>query len=255
VSRVTLLEKAYGSFSNRAFETVLSSLLGALRVKTRVTGTTNRNWIQIDIIGEDEAVALKILDKEIGLAPTSAKNVSRFSVFRGKIVGSLESDIWLHVDIGVVEPKVLEAAVSLKHLQAQLCDGKKLPLQRIIEVFCLFDFAPLRIRITSDLKIEEGFWEAELAESQLSVFSEWLESNLDRLIVLGAGRSEVEVAADRAHHMRDVIGTETLGPYEHAVLCKLGTQAVGLIPRLGPYLHAANLAPLSPRRIKQLLEK
>ena len=252
---VTLLEKAYGSFSTRSFETMLRELCGDLKVRVGAQGTSSRGWIQINVSGEDETVALRLLDREIGLAPVSAEGVDRSSVFRGKIVDSAKSRTELYVDVGLSDSGIYDAFVPLWRLQAQLGDGKKMPLQRLIELFCLFDFMPLSIRIMSDLKPEKGVSEAELSEDQLSRFSGWLNSNLDRLIVFGASRSEVANAVERAHHFRDVSQIETLGPMEHALLCKLGTDAIGLVPKLGPYLTSADLAPFSPRKIKQLIER
>ncbi len=251
----TLLEKAYGSFSTRSFEAVLLSLCEGLRVKVGVKGTADRGWIQIEVSGEDEAVALRLLDREIGLAPISMERPVGFSVLRGRVVDSTKSKTELHVDVGLLDPEIHDAAIPLWRLQAQLGDGKKIPLQRLIELFCLFEFAPVSIRIVGDLSGEEGVYEAELSEAQLSKFSGWLSSNLDGLIVLGASRKEVERAIERTHHFRDVFEIETLGPLEHALLCKLGTDAVGLLPKLGPYLAAANLAPFSPRKIRQLIER
>jgi hypothetical protein len=74
-------------------------------------------------------------------------------------------------------------------------------------------------------------------------------------MVYGANSKEVVNAVERAYHFRDVSQIETLGPLEHALSCKLGTDAVGLVPKLGPHLAAANLAPFSPRKIKQLIDR
>jgi len=255
VTRATLLEKAYGSFSSRSFETMLSLLCKDLKAKVRVQGLVDQRWVQIDVTGEDEAAALKLLDCEIGLAPPSAENIGKSSTIGGKVVNSAKSKAELHVDIAVFEPKNYCAVVPLWRLQAQLVDGVKLQLHRLAELFCLCDYMPVEIKIVKELDYEKGFWEAELSEVQLSRFSGWLNSNLDRLIVLGASRSEIEVAVERARHFRDIIKIETLGPFEHAVVCKLGTEAVGLIPRLGPYLRIANIVPFSARRIKQLVKR
>ena len=251
----TLLEKAYGSFSTRSFETALRTLCGDLKIKVEVQGASARGWVQVNVSGEDEAVALRLLDREIGLAPVSAERVERFSVFRGKIVDSAKSRTELYVDVGLSDSGIHDAFVPLWRLQAQLGDGKKIPLQRLIELFCLFDFAPLSIKIVGDLRRERNVYEAELSEDQLSRFSGWLNSNLDRLIAFGATRNEVVRAVERAHHFRDVSQIEALGPMEHALLCKLGTDAVGLVPKLGPHLASADLAPFSPRRIKQLIDR
>jgi hypothetical protein len=159
----------------------------------------------------------------------------------------------LYVDIGVFEPRFRSVAVSWSCLQSQLADGKKIPFQRLMEVFCLCDFMPLRIKVLGALNIRTGLWEAELSEQQLSRFADWLESDLDRLVVLGSTRGEIEQAVARKHHFRDVIRIEALGPFEHVVVCKLGTDAVGLMPKLGPYVGRASLMPFSPRRVKQLV--
>jgi hypothetical protein len=81
------------------------------------------------------------------------------------------------------------------------------------------------------------------------------EEEHQREIVFGVNRNAVVNAVERAHHFRDVSQIETLGPLEYALLCKLGTDAVGLVPKLGPFLSVASLAPFSPRRIRQLIDR
>jgi len=255
VTTVTLLDKAYGSFSQQRLETMLSFLCKDLKVKIRVKSKAARDWVQIDIAGDDEPVALKLLDREIGLAPVSANAVGKFSGLRGKVIGADKSTTELRVDVGVFEPRIYDAVVPLQRLQAQLADGRDLPLQNVVKLFCLVNFMPVQIKVVADLNSEGGFWQAELSETQLSQFSDWLKSNLDRLIVLGASVREVEVAVERSGHFRDVLRIEPLGLYEHAVLCKLGTDAVGLMPKLGPYMRHAFLAPFSPRKIKEEINR
>ncbi len=255
MTAITLLEKAYGSFSPQRLETALSFLCKGLKVKIQVKGKTTRDWIQIDVAGEDEPVVLKLLDREIGLAPASADAVGRFSVLRGKAIGVDKSTTELRVDVGVFEPRIYDAVIPLQRLQTQLADGRNLPLQHMVKLFCLNNFMPLHIKIVADLNSEGGFWQAELSETQLSQFSDWLKSNLDRLIVLGASLREVEVAVERSRHFRDVLRIETLGLYENAVLCKLGTDAVGLMPKLGPILRHAVFAPFNPRKIKEEVKR
>jgi len=255
VTIATLLEKAHGPFSERRLESAISALCKGLKVKISVRGTANGGWIRVDATGEDEAVALKLLDREIGIAPTSAKNVSRFSTLRGKIVNVAKSRTELYIDVGVFEPSNYCATIPLSKLRTHLGDGVKLPLQQLAELFCLYASVPIHIKIIEELDREKSSWEAELSERQLSRFSEWVKSDLDRLIVVGASQSEVETAVERARHFRDIIRIENLGLFEHAVICKLGTEAIGLIPRLGPHLRVASVAPFSPRRIRKLINR
>jgi len=162
----------------------------------------------------------------------------------------------LRVDVGVFAPRVVYAKIPLQSLQAQLADGKRLPLQRITELFCLLDYVPLRVKIVdSDWRGENEAFLAELSERQLFLFTDWLLSSLDRLVILGASHSDIERAVEASRHFRDVVRIESLGWLEHAIVCKLGTDAVGLIPAIGRFLRTATLAPFSPRKIRQIVDR
>jgi len=248
--RVTLLEKVYGPVSSKMLEPILSSLCKGLKVSLGVVGETNRGWVEIEVSGEDETVALRYLDQKVGLAPSSVNELKKFFTIRGKIVSSGKSRNELYMDIGICD-----AAVPLQSLQAQLADGKKLPLQRIIELFCLYDHLPFEVKIVGHVNAENERVVAVLSEAQLSQITRWIRSNVDRLIVLGALSPHVEREIKASKHCRDIIKIEQLGLLEHAIVCKLGTEAVGLIPKLGPLLPTATLAPFCPRKIQQIIHR
>jgi len=252
---VVLLEKVYGPFPPETFEPALSSLCKGLKVSLTVVGKTGRGWIQTEVSGEDETAALHFIDREIGLAPISADKLKKFSVVRGRVVFSGKSKNELCVDVGVFSPETYDAVVPLQTLQAQLADGIKLPLQRLIELFCLYDNLPLKVKVASNVDDQKKLIEAELSEAQLSQIMYWIRSCLDRLLVLGAPFSDVERAVRVSRHFRDVVKIEPLGLLEQAVLCKLGTDATGLIPKLGRLLPNAVLAPFSPRKIRQFIDR
>jgi hypothetical protein len=160
------------------------------------------------------------------------------------------------VDVGVFTPKVVYATVSLPRLQAQLADGKNLSLQSLIELYCLYDNTPFQVKIVdAELNSRKEAFEAELSEQQLSLFTSWLRASLDRLMVLGARLQDVEHAIKASQHFRDVVRIESLGLLEHAILCKLGTDAVGLIPAIGRHLRKATFAPFSPRKILRIVNR
>ena len=250
---LTLLEKAYGSYSTRNFESELESLCQGLKVRIEVLETTTQGWVQVELHGEDEPVAREFLDQEIGIALVSADRVSKFMNVRGKIFNSRESASELHVDIGVFAPAAYPVIIPLSTLRAQLMDGRDVTLRHTADFYCLHDHMPLQVKVLGDLDSTKGVWSAELSEVQLSLFSNWLMINLDRLIVLGASRREVQGEVQRAGHARDIVKIEVLGPLEHALECKLGTDAVGLMPKLGRRLRKASLLPFSPRKIKKEL--
>jgi hypothetical protein len=244
---VTVLEKLYGSGSPATFERLYTSLIKGLKVQLRFAGITDRRWIQLDVSGEDETAALNFLEKEVGLATASCDVLKKFSVLQGKVIFSGKIEDKLIVDLGVSE--MCDAVVSEKRLCAQLADGKELPLRNLIELFCICDNLPIAVKIARDSTEEGRTVEAVLCEQQLRFFRRWVNFRSDRLIILGAISSEVEYAVKASRHSRDIIKTESLGVLEQVVLCKLGTDAVGLIPKLGHYLKSAVLVPFSPKKI------
>jgi len=248
---VTLLEKAYGEFSPKDFESIFRSMCKGLNVRIRALGATRRGWIQIEVTGEDEEAAVNYLERYIGLAPVSMENLEKLSKIRSRILGP-KNQLELYVDIGVYSPKILDASIPLTRLQAQLTNGKNLALQLITKLFCLHAHFPLEIKVL-DIDRKKEVIEAELSEAQLSTFTRWISSNLNRLIVLGAPFDVVEHAIKKLRLSRYVYGVESLGLLEQAVICKMGTDAEGLIPKLGPHLYNAVLASFSPRNIIKTL--
>lgn len=253
---VTLLEKAHSLSSLKSVDLMLKPFFKGLKVDVKIHGRTIQEWIQVKVTGEDEAVALQLLDREIGLTPNHVDKVGKFSFLRGKIVDSRKALSEINVDVGVFTPKVVYANVSLQRLHAQLADGKHLTLQNLIELYCLYDDMPLQVKIVNaNLTSKKGYFEAELSEQQLSLFSSWLRASLDRLIVLGARFGDVDYAIRASKHFRDVVKIQSMGLLEHAIVCKLGTDAVGLIPEIARYLRTANFAPFSPKKILRIINR
>jgi hypothetical protein len=253
---VTLLEKAHDFSSLKSLDIVLEHFFKGLKVSFKIHGRVIQEWIQVEVTGEDEAVALQLLDREIGLTPTHGDKVGNFSFLRGKIVNSRKASSEINVDVGVFTPKVVYANVSLQRLQSQLADGKHLSLQNLAELYCLYDDMPFQVKIVdSNLSSKKRYFEAELSEQQLSLFSSWLGASLDRLIVLDARFGDVDYAIRASKHFRDVVKIQSMGMLEHAVVCKLGTDAVGLIPEIARYLRTANFAPFSPKKILHIINR
>lgn len=250
---LTLLEKVYGKYSVKDFVYTFKSLCEGLNVNLRVLGRAPRGWIKVEVSGEDEKVAVRFLEKEVGLAPVSLERLGRFSVIRGRVL-STKSKLELPIDIGVYEPAPLEASIPLKTLQAQLADGKKLALQTIMELYCLYPNFPLEVKICEINKSEESI-KVELAESQLTIFEKWLRMYNDRLVILGATIEEVKRIVARERLERDIYAVESLGLLEHAIICKMGTDAKGLIPKLGRKLPTVFLAPFCPKKVQKIIER
>ena len=139
-------------------------------------------------------------------------------------------------------------------MQAQLADGKKLDLKKIAEAYGLHENLPLTIKVTA-LAGEGGDeqLQAELSTAQLEKMRLWQQSLLDRLIVLGASVGDVDTVLKRTRLDRDVIDVERLGLFESALTCKLGTDAAGLIPRMGRYMRHAVFVVFNPKESFRLI--
>jgi hypothetical protein len=138
-------------------------------------------------------------------------------------------------------------------LQAQLVDGKKTALKKVAELWGLCENLPVSVKVDRVNK-EESIIEAELSSWQLKKYKVWQESLLDRLIVLGLSLYDIRMTMEHVQLDRDVIDVEPLGMFEHALTCKLGTDAAGLIPKIGRNLKNARFAVFNPKRLREFLE-
>ncbi|MGQ9506365.1 MAG: DUF2110 family protein [Candidatus Bathycorpusculaceae bacterium] len=253
MSTVTLLLKVYDEFQLKLVDKSLKSILKGLNVEAKICEITHRGMVRINVLGEDEKVALNYLNKEIGICPASFEHLSKFLEVKGRITSLNKSRTEVYVDIGIFSPSILDAVIPIQCLQAQLADGRKIALKKLMELFGFCENLPLTIKIL-DVKKEKSYLEAMLSEKQVSQYRNWIKSFLDRLIILGPSLSEVRLALKKARVNRDVINIEPLGLFENAVACKLGTDAIGLIPKIGKILRNSTFSVFSPKKILEFMD-
>ncbi len=234
---LTLLVKASHGGQLKQIDDLLQAQFEDLDVEVKVLGNPVNRWVQVSLEGEDEGVASSYVTKEFGICPTNLENAKSREVLKGYISKVDQNKQELKVDVGVFEPKVIQARVPLASLQAQLVGGREVGLKKIVEVFGLAEGLPLSVKVTSQSEEEAEDLNAELSVEQVERLHAWQQSLLDRLIVLGASKDLVESVLERTRLNRDVIDVEGLGVFEHALTCKLGTDAAGLIPRIGRYMR------------------
>jgi hypothetical protein len=252
MTALTLLTKISGDRQLKQIDRALKAPLGKLEVAVKILGTTASGWVQAELSGEDEGIATNYLIQEVGLCPSSLENVEKFSKVKGYIqkIGKNE----LTVDVGVFQPEIVHATVPLRHLQAALVDDRKLALKKIAELFGFCEGLPVNVKVNYMNK-EENRMESELASEQIRKYAVWEESLLDRLLVLGPSLHEINATIERAKLERDVIDVEPLGMFEHALTCKLGTDAVGLIPKFGRILKKARFSVFNAKTVMNFLKK
>jgi hypothetical protein len=247
---MTLPTRVYNNFQLKLVDEKLQCMLKGLKVETKICGVASLGLVQIAISGEDEKAALNYLRGQIGLCPTFLQHVEKFSTVKGYVASLNKKE--LYVDIGIISPFSIDAAIPLKRLQVQLVDGRKMALKKIADLFGFVENLPLNIKICSVDK-EKSRIEAMLSEKQLALYRSWTKSLLDRLTVLGASFNEIVLASKKTGCNRDVVNIERLGLFENAVVCKLGTDAVGLIPKIGRKLRNANFSIFNPRESREFL--
>ena len=253
MTTLTLLPRINNDKQLKQIDASLKRTFEGLNVEAKVLGTVAGRWAQLALSGEDEGIATSYVLKEIGVCPASVENVNEFSELKGFITNLEQSKEDLSVDVGVFKPEVVHATVPLRSLQAHLVDGRKVALKRIAELLGFCENLPIEVKVVR-LDGEKVKMEAELSRKQKSVYDNWRESLLDRLLVLGPSLYEIKRTLEHAKLDRDVIGVEPLGTFEHALTCKLGTDAAGLIPKIGRPLKDAKFAVFNPKRLRQFLE-
>jgi hypothetical protein len=237
--------KAFNAGQLKQIDELLQEQFDDLDVKAKVTANPTVKWVHVSIEGEDEVIAAAYARKEIGTCPVSLDTVEAGALLRGYVSKIDETKGQLMVDVGVFEPKVTQAAVPLATLREQFSTGKDIGLRKITEAYGIAEGIPLSVEVTS--KDAESL-KAKLSSEQVEKLKGWQQSLLDRLVILRAPKELVTVTLERTHLDRDVIDVEQLGFFEFALICKLGTEARGLIPRVGRYMRNAVFVVFNSKR-------
>jgi hypothetical protein len=251
MTTLTLLARASNSGQIKQIDSQLKAEFENLDVDVAILGVSAGKWVQVSLSGEDEAIATSFVKKKIGTCPQNVEAITKLMVLKGYISKINIENKTVNVDVGVFQPKIIQATIPLATLQTQLLGGKDLALQKIVEGFGLRLNLPVGIKIL-ELTGEDGFLQAELSGEQVERFNSWKLSLLDRLIILNSSLREVEAVLERTKLSRDVVGIEALGMFEHAIACKLGTDAAGLIPKIGRYMRYAVFVVFNPRKLLNL---
>lgn len=252
---LTLLQRVYGPRKNvalRLFQDLLSKESSRLNVRVDTVEVADRGWLRIELSGEDEAVAANYLEKKFGRAKASMEEIGVPTTVCGRIVSSGRVGYGIYVDIGINSHKPVDALIPLNRLRAQLTDGKKLSVKQIINLYCLHEDFPLDV-LLSKVHRREREIEAELSERQRRTFLEWVGLDFDRVIVLGVDYENIDYAIQRAGVGRYILEIDALGLMEHALVCKIGVDAPGIIAKVGRYLVRTPIYAFSPKRVNEEL--
>jgi hypothetical protein len=255
MTNLTLLVKASNLGQVKQIDELLKTQFEELDVEVKVLTSTANRWVQVSLSGEDEAIATSYINKKIGTCPTNLENAKNLPLLKGFVEKIDFNRQELLVDVGIFEPKMVPAIIPVARLQAQLVNGKLVDLKKIAEMYSLAERLPLSIKPISSMTEEPEGLQAELALEQVEKLNSWQQSLLDRLIILGASKEKIDEVLERTRLNRDVIDVETLGMFEYALTCKLGTYAAGLVGIMGRYLRNSVFVVFSAKKSLELLSE
>lgn len=254
MTTLTLFIKAYNQGQLKQIEVSLQAAFEDLDVQVKVLGNPVNKWVKVEVTGEDEGVAKSYITKQIGVCPASIEDISVGMELKGYIQ-KMDNPEVLTVDVGIIEPKMIYyAKIPLANLQAQLLSNKVAPLKKIAELYALNVDLPVTIKV-NQIHATEGFIDAEFSAGQVEKLKSWKDALLDRLIILGTTADDVALTLERTRLNRDVISTEALGLFEYVLTCKLGTDAAGLISKIGRYMRNAKFVVFNPKRLMGFLDE
>nr|MDO8080614.1 DUF2110 family protein [Candidatus Freyarchaeota archaeon] len=255
MKRVFLIpEKVYGPQRELALHSISSSIrkeISELQVKMVGIDITERGWIQLVLEGEDAEAAKNFLNHKYG-SIYGLGDLYHGLTFRGKLVEPTKFGYGLYVDIGLNSNKK-DAFIPLYILRKQLLNNVQKPLRKIIDKFALIENFPLEVKIMN-VNQETNDIEAELSGNQVSIFKRWLNSSSDRIIICGSTRQQARKAIIKSGHLQDILSIERLGLLEHAVVCKYGSEAPGIISEIGKFLPKVPMKGFLPKSIKAFMK-
>jgi len=243
--KLTLLEHPTAStareFPSR-LNTRLEELKGELNASIKFEGLSPGGWAIVSIAGEDSEIMSELTQNEFPVAPTESDVIKLQDNLPAEIVGSNPNG--LKVDIGLGTK--LQCLIPTSNLNAQLADGKALPLRQLMECYCLHPGVRVCVRVTEMNDYEMKAW---LADGCTDTIGNWVKTGLDRIQVLECFKKDTERAVLKAHLSRDILAVDSMTLTTQSIVCKLGTDGIGLMPKLGRFLREQPLKPFQPRKI------
>jgi len=224
-------------------EKELEKLKGELNASITLDGFSRSGWTRINITGEDSEIMTELIASKFATAHTELSEIEAGGNYEAEITGS--NGRGLKFDVGF-DAGSLYCVIPTRNLNAQLADGKTAPLRQLIECYCLYPGVRVSVRATRKNDHEIEGW---LSDSYVDSLADWVRMGLDRIQVFECFKQEVESAVLKAHLSRDVIAINSLTFTTQSVVCKLGTDAVGLIPKLGHLLRKQTMKPFQPKKI------
>ncbi len=195
-------------------------------------------WLQIRAKGEDADAFLNLLRQEQGEAPVSRAKLGKWDIVRGFVAGAGRIGYGVYVDIGIQDPAPKDALYPLHRMRAQLADGEAKSAREILDSNALVDYVPLRMTVT---EFQGENISVEMEDEARDRIVSWRKYPFDRVIVVGANRTQAENAVKASGLQSDIVEVESLSLFVQSLVCKIGTDAPGVIAKIGGSLRGMGL--------------
>jgi len=216
-----------------------------LSVNLTNLGIDKHGWGYVELSGSDSDVLTEIIRRKFGIATTDLAKLERGDVVRGVVANSTVG-YGIYVDICLGSSNQTDALYPLHAMRSQLADGIKVSARQICRRYCLQEDIPIEIRV-NHVDVVSRKVDVELSDRQVSYFKDWIRFPFDRVVLIGCSRDAVEQAVDLTGLRRDIAAIESISLTVHVLICKLGTDAPGVIPRMGPHLRGVSAQAFQPR--------
>jgi hypothetical protein len=202
-------------------------------------------WLTINARGDDAEAFSNLLRKKMGEAPVEIRRIEKWDNLRGYVTGAGGVGFGVYVDIGVLEPRPKDALYPLHRLRAQLSDGTQESVKKVLADNALLDYFPVKTVVTG---IEGDKITVELADETLDMFLSWRKYPLDRLVAVGLSTDQAQKVVRQMKLTTDIIEICPLSLFVQSFVLKIGTDAPGIIAKVGGRLRGVHLASYRARK-------
>ena len=203
------------------------------------------DWLFVEYNGEDNEIFTELLRRDHGFIPIELTKVKLGETYRGFIIGNEDRGRGIRIDIGIISPRLSYGLYPLHRIRDQLAEDKSESLKEITEKFCLHKGIPINVRIEEIRKVKRI--SLSVTNEQESYLKDWDRYPFDRVVVIGAFDDQVKKAIKITRLAKDIIRIDPLSFTSSLLTCKLGTDAPGVISKLGQELRYAKLFSFIPR--------
>jgi len=228
----------------------LRKLASGLEASARVEGFTKNGFVKVGIEGADSEVLGELIKRRLGIAPENASELEVDDNLKAYVIGIDQRGQSVEVEIGPASLN-LRSEIIRQALAAQLCDGRTVPIDRIAQAYCLQEGVPVLVRITH-IDRDRRHLEAWISDDQVARFENWRRQRFHRIIAVGTVQERLREAIRTCRVERDVIDVEELAFTANSLVCKLGTEAPGIIAKIGRHIGDTRLYAFLPERLDEL---